>query len=222
MVNLVTRILLISSAYLLVCTLGYLGFITYQHNLTGWFLILTAISYGLGGPFLIWSNLKKKDVVRQESNDRSFWLILPGFLVIYYASPLEYLYLPEILSCTHSTWLQILGLAMIAVSLLIHGWARMALKGLYSGRVWVKSGHTLVQHGPYHFLRHPAYAAYLLMSLGIAVGYSSLISLLAIPLLLLPGLIYRINVEEKLLIAEFGEDYILYTRHTKRLIPGIW
>ncbi len=47
------RILLISGAYLLVCVLGYMGFATYHRNLTGWFLILTVLSYGLGGPFLL-------------------------------------------------------------------------------------------------------------------------------------------------------------------------
>ncbi len=67
-----TRILLILCAYLLICALGYLGFITYQHNLTGWFLILVAIGYGLGGPYLLWSNLKKVDVKRQVRRDLSF------------------------------------------------------------------------------------------------------------------------------------------------------
>jgi protein-S-isoprenylcysteine O-methyltransferase Ste14 len=217
-----TRILLILCAYLLVCALGYLGFITYQHNLTGWFLILAAIGYGLGGPYLLWSNLKKVGVQRQERRDLSFWLILPGFLVVFYASPLEYIYLPGLLPFTHTGTLPFIGVGFITASLLLFGWARWALGGLYSGRVWVKTGHTLVQRGPYRILRHPAYAAYLLMSLGIAIGYSSLISLLAIPLFLLPGLIYRLNVEENLLLAEFGEQYIQYTHRTSRLFPGIW
>ncbi len=217
-----TRILLILCVYLLGCILGYLGFITYQHNLIGWFLILTALAYGLGGPYLLRSNLKKVDVQRQEKRDLSFWLVLPGFLVVFYASPLEYIYLPEYLPFARTNVMQIIGVGLIIISLMLHGWARWALKGMYSGRVQVKTGHTLVQQGPYHFLRHPAYAAYLLMSLGIAIGYSSLIGLLAVPVLLLPGLIYRMNVEEKLLIAEFGEQYIQYTHRTSRLIPGIW
>jgi protein-S-isoprenylcysteine O-methyltransferase Ste14 len=216
------RILLISGAYLLVCVLGYLGFATYHRNLTGWFLILTALSYGLGGPFLLWSNLKRESVVRQERQDRSFWLILPGFLVVFYVSPLEFIYMPEILRSTHTTWMQIVGLALIAASLLVFGWARNAIKGMYSGRLRVQVGHILIQHGPYHVIRHPAYASYIIMSLGVAIGFSSLIGLLAVPLLLIPGLIYRINVEEEILRGEFGEQYACYRRITKRLIPFIW
>ena len=215
-------IVLISSAYLLVCALGYLGFATTESNLVGWFLLLTALSYGVGGPFLLINNLKNKGVVRQENRDRSFWLMLPGFLVVFYASPLEYLYLPGILITTRTMWMQIVGLALIVASLSLFAWARWALKGMYSGRIWVKAGHNLIQHGPYRFLRHPAYASFIILCLGIAVGFSSLIGLFAVPLLLIPGFIYRINVEEKILIAQFGDKYVQYTKSTPRLFPHIW
>ena len=216
------RILLIFSAYLLVCALGYLGFATYKNNLIGWFLFLTALLYGLGGPYLLRSNLKRNGVIHQERQDRSFWLILPGFLVVFYASPLEYLYIPEILQGCRTTWIQFAGLALIVASLLLFGWARITLKDMYSGRIQVQAGHILIQNGPYSLIRHPAYASYIIMCLGIAIGFSSLIGLVAVPLLLAPGFIYRINVEEEILSAEFGEQYICYVRNTKRLVPFIW
>lgn len=220
MVILMKRVWIIFCAYLLVFALGYLGIITCQHNLTGWFLILTAFAYGLGGPYLLWSNLKKEGITHQERRDLSFWLILPGFLFIFYAPPLEYIYMPGMIPNTH--WFQIIGLVLITASLMLFTWANLALKGMYSGRVRVKTGHTLIQNGPYHLIRHPAYASYIIMSLGITIGFSSLIGLIAIPLLLVPGLIYRISVEERLLSEAFGEQYVQYTRLTWRLIPGIW
>ena len=133
------------------------------------------------------------DVVRQERQDRSFWLILPGFIVVFYASPLEYLYLPEVLpfaapaQCKSRAWIA------FCQSAIIHGWARSTLKGMYSGRVRVKAGHTLVQQGPYQIIRHPAYASFIIMSLGISIGYSSLIGLLAFPFLLLP----RVDLQDE-------------------------
>ncbi len=220
MLILMKRVWIIFSAYLLVCALGYLGIMTYQQNLTGWFLILTALAYGLGGPYLLWSNLKKEGIAHQEKRDRSFWLVLPGFLMIFYGPPLEYIYMSEIIPKTR--WFQIIGLVLITVSLLLFTWARLALKDMYSGRLRVKNNHSLIQDGPYKLIRHPAYASYIIMSLGIAIGFSSLIGLLAIPLLLIPGLIYRISVEEKILSVQFGEQYLQYTRLTWRLIPGIW
>jgi protein-S-isoprenylcysteine O-methyltransferase Ste14 len=36
------------------------------------------------------------------------------------------------------------------------------------------------------------------------------------------ALLYRIHVEEIALTGGFGEDYMKYSRGTKRLIPGIY
>jgi protein-S-isoprenylcysteine O-methyltransferase Ste14 len=39
---------------------------------------------------------------------------------------------------------------------------------------------------------------------------------------MLPGLAYRMAVEEKLLTEQFGDEYRLYARTTKRIIPGVY
>ena len=62
---------------------------------------------------------------------------------------------------------------------------------------------------------------FLLMGLGIAMGYSSLIGLGAVPLLLFPGLYYRMRVEEKLLEQQFGEEYRQYASKTGRIFPKL-
>jgi protein-S-isoprenylcysteine O-methyltransferase Ste14 len=90
------------------------------------------------------------------------------------------------------------------------------------GHVQVKVNHRLVQEGPYQLVRHPGYTGYIIMAIGLSIGYSSLIGLFAIAALLLPGLVYRMKVEETLLTQQFGDGYKQYTLKTKRLIPGIW
>ena len=93
---------------------------------------------------------------------------------------------------------------------------------MYTGHLQVQKDHRLVREGPYRFVRHPGYTGFVLMALGLALGYSSLIGLAAIPLLMLPGLAYRMAVEEKLLTEQFGDEYRQYTRTTKRIIPGVY
>ena len=34
--------------------------------------------------------------------------------------------------------------------------------------------------------------------------------------------IVKMNVEEKALFASLGDEYLEYSRHTKRLIPGVY
>ena len=79
-----------------------------------------------------------------------------------------------------------------------------------------------MQSGPYEFIRHPAYAGYVLIALGITVGYSSLAGLILIPVLLLPAVIYRLSIEDKFLAQRFGDQFNAYAKKTARLIPGIW
>jgi len=220
MLSPVMRLFLIFGAYPLALALGYLGIATFKQNLIGWFLIIFASAYILGGPFLLHTYKKENAISRQESGDRSFWLVQPGFLLVFYASPIEYLIMSQIIPRTE--WLQVVGLVLISTSMFLHGWARLALRGMFTGHIQVQKDHPLIQQGPYRVIRHPAYAGYIIMALGLAIGYSSVIGLAGIPLLLLPGLILRIKVEEKLLAEEYGEEFYLYAQRTKRLIPGVW
>jgi len=79
-----------------------------------------------------------------------------------------------------------------------------------------------VQSGPYRIIRHPAYAGYLLMALGISLGYTSLAGCASSLFFLLPAVIYRIRLEDRFLVEHFGAQFDQYARRTKRLIPGIW
>jgi len=218
--------LVVVAPVLAIC-LALLGLETLQENAVGWFLLALGIAYPVGGTIayfirrkLLFKSGNDGRVAREEKGDRSFWLILPGFLVVFFASPLEWLYLPA--GLPRLPWLQIAGLVLILSAVALRIWTRAHLRGLYSGHVEVQAGHRLVQGGPYRFIRHPGYAGFVLMALGVAGGFSSLVGLAAIPLLLLPGLAYRMRVEERMLIEQFGDEYRDYIRKSKRLIPGIW
>jgi protein-S-isoprenylcysteine O-methyltransferase Ste14 len=189
--------------------------------------LLVGIGYILGLGIVYWirkeqfwkSNLKGP-VVQEEKGDLSYWLIIPGMLITFFVSPIEYLFFPYF--STLSNWLKVSGLILVVLGVIIFVWARKALGSSYSGHVSVQVELQLVQSGPYHIIRHPAYLGYLLMSLGISLGYLSLVGLFSIPVFLLPGLIYRIRVEDKLLSRHFGNLFQEYATRTARLFPGIW
>jgi len=218
--------LVIIAPALSIC-LALLGLETLGSNLMGWILLLVGIAYPAGAviyyiirrePF--WQHTRAQ-VMREEKGDRSFWGILPGFLLVFFAPPVEWLYLPALLP--RLPWLQVAGLILILAGLALRLWARSHIRGLYTGHVEVSSDSRLVKTGPYHIIRHPGYLGFLLMTLGIALGYSSWIGMSGILVFLLPGLAYRIKVEESLLGTQFGEEYRSYTLETKkRLVPGIW
>ncbi len=194
------RIFLLVVGNALALVLGCLGLATQANNWLGWVLFAVGVGYVVGGTSYFGFYQNRLAVAREEKGDRSFWLILPGFLVVFFGAPLEYLYLPVILPRTIT--MQIIGLALIGASILLRIWTRLALRGMYTGHVQVQEGHQLVREGPYRFVRHPGYTGFVLMALGLGLGYSSLIGLAAIPVLMLPGLAYRMTVEETLLTEQ--------------------
>ena len=81
--------------------------------------------------------------------------------------------------------------------------------------------HQLVKDGLYKHIRNPIYLGEILRNLGFVLifssAYGSLIVLLASVFLL-----FRIELEEKMLVVVFGEEYKEYKRKTKRIIPYIY
>src|SRR5574340_39796 len=218
---------LLGFSQILALLLALLGLKTLAANPLGWILVLVGTGYvlGTGIVFLLrrqrfWESDTGGAVVKEEKGDKSFWFISLGMLAGFFFSPLEYLYLPAILPRNAGFTAAGLGLAILGVGLFV--WARRTLKKNYSGHISVNSRQELSRTGPYRIIRHPAYSGYLLMTLGISLGYSSLAGLISTLVLLIPSLAYRMKVEEKLLSAYFGEDYRQYRNTTKRIIPGIW
>jgi protein-S-isoprenylcysteine O-methyltransferase Ste14 len=97
----------------------------------------------------------------------------------------------------------------------------VTLRGNYSSTLVIRQGHELVVHGIYSIVRHPIYLGTLLATLAGPIGTSSWIALPPM-LLLVPLFIYRMGVEEGLLLEEFGDDYRVYMSNTKRLVPLVY
>jgi protein-S-isoprenylcysteine O-methyltransferase Ste14 len=92
----------------------------------------------------------------------------------------------------------------------------------YASRVIeVQKGQKIIDTGPYAVVRHPMYAAGILMYLFVPVALGSFWAM--IPLLLLPAmLVFRLLDEEKALIKGL-KGYKRYMKKVKyRLIPWIW
>jgi len=211
----------------LALVLALLGLETLGKNILGWLLLVIGVGYPAGAityfwlykePF--WKTRAGGDTLVEEIGDRSFWLILPGFLATFFVPPLEYMYFQIFIP--HTGWMQAIGLALIALGTALRLWARSSIKGQYSGHIQVTTEQQLIQSGPYRYIRHPGYAGYLVMALGICIGYSSLIGLAAIAGLMLPAFVYRMDLEERFLTRSFGDEYRSYVRGTKRILPGIW
>jgi protein-S-isoprenylcysteine O-methyltransferase Ste14 len=80
--------------------------------------------------------------------------------------------------------------------------------------------HTLAVTGPYARLRHPQYAAFMLIMLGFLLQWPTLLTLLMFPILvwMYVRLAYR---EEQEVATEFGDAYARYAATTPRFFPRL-
>lgn len=200
--------------------LGLLGFATLGANLLGWFLFVAGVVYAAGAVIVayvlrrnFWEAQATGIITHAEAGDRSFWLLTVALAAVFYLSPLEFLYLSA--DRMRADWLEIAGACVACLGAAVFLWARRTPAGSHAGE-------PMRQAGPYRFVRHPAYAGYLLAGLGLVLGYASVWGAAALLLLLLPAVLWRVQVEEKMLAGRLGTQYGVYASKTKRLIPGVW
>ncbi len=96
--------------------------------------------------------------------------------------------------------------------------ARKALGQHFSYPLRIITNHEMKKNGVYRHIRHPAYTGFIMIVLGIPLIFGSLYGFL-IALSLIPAIIFRIRIEEKMLVEEFGVAYLNYTEKTEKLIP---
>jgi methanethiol S-methyltransferase len=81
-------------------------------------------------------------------------------------------------------------------------------------------GHHLVKDGIYHYIRHPQYLGFLLLTLGMNIQYTTIPTLLMWPLLII--LYYRLaKQEEKEVSEKFSQEYNQYKQETPMFFPRI-
>ncbi len=87
--------------------------------------------------------------------------------------------------------------------------------------VAIQPGQTVVEKGPYRWIRHPSYSGAILTFLGLGLVFGNWLSLLLIATFTAIGYGYRIRVEENALMEALGESYREYMKRTKRIIPFV-
>jgi protein-S-isoprenylcysteine O-methyltransferase Ste14 len=159
-----------------------------------------------------------------SAHDRSQWLILVLGIValagVILMPPWEYArFSGPIPRDGPLAWA---GLALFAAGIALQAAAFWSLRGLYTSRLGVQPGHRLVTSGPYRLVRHPGYPSNLLCLGGMALALRSLVGL-GLTLFVVPLVVRRIEREEEMLAAEFGQGYERYRQQVRwRLSPYVF
>ncbi len=121
-----------------------------------------------------------------------------------------------------NTAITIAGFCMIVLGVFIRVWAIRTLGKYFTATVVLQEKQTLITSGPYKIVRHPSYLGAFLAIVGCAVFLNAYISIVVAALLMGASYVVRIRAEEKALVQYFGNDYLEFSKKTRRLFPLIW
>ena len=116
----------------------------------------------------------------------------------------------------------VIGLVLMAAGVFVRQWAILTLGRFFTPEVRVHPGQTVVERGPYRWVRHPSYSGLLIFFAGLGLALSDWLSVIVLAILPAAGLLVRIRSEERALLAALGEEYRRYAATRRRLFPGIW
>lgn len=178
-------------------------------------IILWIISEIIGGTII--PNLRRKNAKIKRKDKSSAYIIFASIfisiIIAYYFNSNNIAMLPD--------WIFYIGITLMILGILLRQWSIYVLGRFFSGVVGTQKDQKVIDNGPYRYVRHPSYTGALLILIGIGLSVQSWGAVITLMVIFILAYGYRIYIEEKALISQLGEEYIKYTKRTKRIIPYI-
>jgi protein-S-isoprenylcysteine O-methyltransferase Ste14 len=163
---------------------------------------------------------RSKALASKEFDKRSFHLIWIAAIASIAIGVLIMMFIAAPIS--RSLTAAYIGLILIILGIIIRVNAITTLGKYFTVNLDVRDDQHLVKKGLYNYIRHPSYAGALLSFLGLGISFNNWISTLAIIIPVFSAIMYRIRIEERLMLEQFGQEYLDYKKCTRRLIPMIY
>ncbi len=161
---------------------------------------------------------RRRDAIR-DKYDKIMGLLIISTPVWYCLYIIEYrLFFRSYIDPSFS----LLGIILFIIGSVILLTSRINLGRFASGKLKIQEDHKLITTGIYKYVRNPIYFGGLIGVLGMGLAFRSLFLVSGALVLDTYVFIKRILREEELLEAEFGDEFIQYSKKTRRLIPFLY
>lgn len=182
------------------------------------YLILLSVLFFVS-EFLLMLVKRSKKIDRKRQNDKGSLVLL--WVVITVCFTFGFMF------ANYKTWtlinyaIYVIGVVIIISGVIIRWISIIQLSSAFTVNVAIANNHKLKTNGVYKYIRHPSYLGLWLIMFGFSVSMNSYFSILIITIPMFLAILYRIKVEEVILLAEFGNAYVEYKNKTKKLIPKV-
>lgn len=160
----------------------------------------------------------------QDKDDKRMIVLQSLLLTISLVALLVYIIKPgwmQWASLPFPLWLRWLGFTFGALGAILLIWSHISLDDNFFGGVKIRAGHTMITRGPYRWVRHPMYTAFVILGLAfilLPANWMTGAAWLAGSLL---TIMTRLKREENMMIEQFGNEYREYIKKTSRFFPGL-
>ncbi len=165
-----------------------------------------------------WETFRKQGAARGSTSMMwSFYALVGLTTVIFVGTMLEFF----LVSRPFRPAIAVAGVALFGLANWLRIVAIRALDRYWSLHIEIREQQPLIQQGPYGWVRHPAYSAFVIEHVAVPLVGNAWWSLGLTLLLYVPMILWRIHKEEAALVAKFGERYRDYQRRVGRLVPRL-
>ena len=195
------------------------------------FRLLLVIIYGMFATVRIYYRTRERAPTKEASEQKEGIEKIGGFVGVIMSVGIIGMFITTFIHIIRPSWflwtqiplpisLQLFGviLGLSSIPLLI--WTHRTLGEFYAPILEVKEEHTLINKGPYTFVRHPMYSVFIMFTSSIALICINLFVTIFCLMVIFPFPIIA-RKEERMLLNELGKDYQDYIDRTGRFLPKL-
>lgn len=169
----------------------------------------------------LYKNILKSNEKDKKDKDKStlniLWIAIPLSIAV----SVTISYITEF-PISDEVWIYYAGVVAIGLGIVLRFIIIRSLGKYFTVDVTIRQDHKVKKEGFYKYIRHPSYAFSLMTSLGLGLYLNNWLSLLLAFIIPFIAFSYRITIEERTLIEQFGDEYLEYRKKTKKLIPFVY
>ena len=118
-------------------------------------------------------------------------------------------------------WRTGIAVCLFVLACLISWTAARSLGRQFRFDAAIDSAHMLARSGPYRYVRHPIYTSMFCVLLATGIVISPLKLMLVAIAAFSVGTFIRMRIEDRLLEAQFGAEFVEYQQHVPAFVPFI-
>jgi protein-S-isoprenylcysteine O-methyltransferase len=185
------------------------------------YAIAFTISFWCWFVFEIWVFSRDRGKEKRDSRGTGLWVIIALVIGITFGLNMTGI-APMFNIQRHFAVYFVFGIVLIWAGILFRFWSIQTLGGFFTTRLIIQERHELINKGPYKYLRNPSYTGALITLIGFGFGIGNWLSTAVLLFTALVTYVWRIRVEETMLLDRFGRAYEEYRKRTWALIPFVW